>query len=160
MESETICISETIGKLLAQRNATVATAESCTGGGIAHSITAIAGSSAYFKGSIVAYANEVKQNLLQVSPQIIEIHGAVSRECVESMSENCRKIFGTTYSIATSGIAGPSGGSAEKPIGTVWIALTTPQQTISQKHFFTGNRIDVVQQSVIAALRMLLSELK
>lgn len=158
IDRELLC--ESIGTLLCAKNATMSTAESCTGGAVAQSITSIAGSSLYFKGSLVAYANEIKQNILNVPSQIIETHGAVSRECVESMAHNCCKLFNTIYAIATSGIAGPGGGTAEKPVGTVWIAVATPAQIISRKHSFNGNRTQIVQQSVIAALGMMLHELE
>lgn len=152
-------LEENIGKLLTAQGASVATAESCTGGAVAQSITSIAGCSTYFKGSVVAYANEVKQNILRVPQQILETHGAVSQQCVETMAQNCRTLFNTTYAIATSGIAGPGGGSAEKPVGTVWIAVATPTHVISQKFAFGDNRQRIVQRSVIAALRMVQQEI-
>ena len=104
------------------KNFTVCTAESCTGGNIAHQITLVAGSSAYYVGGVVSYANEVKINTLGVPAEYIEQNGAVSKPVVEAMAMGVRKITNSDYSIATSGIAGPGGGSAEKPVGTVWMA--------------------------------------
>ena len=111
-----------IGELLKKRKLTVSTAESCTGGSIAERLTSIAGSSEYFKGSIVAYSNEVKMNLLYVSPETLERHGAVSEETVIEMVKGAMKALKTDCAVATSGIAGPGGGTPEKPVGTVWIA--------------------------------------
>ncbi|HMU45847.1 MAG TPA: competence/damage-inducible protein A [Chitinophagaceae bacterium] len=115
-------LEEVIGKILKGKNKTIATAESCTGGYIAHLITSVPGSSAYFKGTIVSYANEVKENLLGVSPEILETKGAVSEETVIQMVKGAIKTLKTDYALATSGIMGPDGGTEEKPVGTVWIA--------------------------------------
>ncbi len=112
-----------IGNMLKEKNKTVATAESCTGGYIAHLITSIPGSSAYYKGSIVSYANEAKENLLQVKPATLNTVGAVSEETVREMIMGALTAFNTDFAIATSGIMGPDGGSQEKPVGTVWIAV-------------------------------------
>ena len=111
-----------IGELLKKKKITVSTAESCTGGSIAARLTSIAGSSEYFNGSIVAYSNEVKMNLLYVSPETLERHGAVSEETVIEMVKGAMKALKTDCAVATSGIAGPGGGTPEKPVGTVWIA--------------------------------------
>lgn len=115
-----------IGEMLKQRGQTIATAESCTGGKLAALLNKHAGSSAFYKGSVVAYANEVKVNVLGVSPETLKTQGAVSEETVLQMAEGVRGLLGTDYAIATSGIAGPDGGSAEKPVGTVWIGWATP----------------------------------
>lgn len=115
-------LEEVIGKILKEKNKTMATAESCTGGYIAHLITSVPGSSVYFKGTIVSYANEVKENLLGVSPEILETKGAVSEETVIQMVKGAIKTLKTDYALATSGIMGPDGGTEEKPVGTVWIA--------------------------------------
>lgn len=116
-------IEETVGNLLKVKQLTVATAESCTGGNIAARLTSIAGSSNYFKGSIVAYSNDVKKQLLGVSPQTLEKYGAVSEETVIEMARGAMQILKTDCAVATSGIAGPGGGTLEKPVGTVWIAV-------------------------------------
>ena len=111
-----------VEKMLKKKKITVSTAESCTGGSIAARLTSIAGSSEYFNGSIVAYSNEVKMNLLYVSPETLERHGAVSEETVIEMVKGAMKALKTDCAVATSGIAGPGGGTPEKPVGTVWIA--------------------------------------
>ena len=113
-------LEKIIGKLLREKNKTICTAESCTGGFIAHKITSVPGSSDYFKGSVIAYANEIKENILNVLPQLIQKHGAVSEEVVKQMSENARRIFNTDFAIACSGIAGPDGGTKEKPVRQLW----------------------------------------
>ena len=111
-----------IQRLLISRHQTLATAESCTGGRIAAALTAVAGSSSYFQGGLVAYQNEVKERLLEVSPETIEEHDVVSREVVEQMVLGACRLFGTDYAIATSGYAGPGGGTTDIPTGTIWIA--------------------------------------
>ena len=133
-----------IGRLLRDQKKTISTAESCTGGFIAHKITSIPGSSEYYIGSVVAYANEIKVNELNVDFHILEKYGAVSEEAVKSMALNVRKKFKTDYSIACSGIAGPDGGTAEKPIGTVWIAVSNPEKTITRKLQLGTNRERVI----------------
>ena len=116
-------MEKVIGKLLSARNETMSTAESCTGGYIAHLITSIPGSSKYFKGSVVSYDNEVKENVLNVSDETLQTFGAVSEETVKEMLKGALDVLKTDYAIAVSGIMGPDGGSAEKPVGTVWIAV-------------------------------------
>jgi nicotinamide-nucleotide amidase len=120
---------EILGKRLAEAGLTIAVAESCTGGSLAARITSVPGSSAYFKGGVVAYANEVKQSLLGVSAATLERQGAVSRETVIEMAHGVRRVMQTDCAIATSGIAGPSGGTPLKPVGTVWIAAIYKDRT-------------------------------
>jgi nicotinamide-nucleotide amidase len=148
-------IEVTLGKLLSLNKKTLSTAESCTGGKIASLVTSVPGSSLYFKGSIVAYSNQVKSNILNVNDQIINDHGAVSRQVVEIMAQNVRKILDTDYSIAISGIAGPDGGSAEKPVGTTWIAVASEQQVISKIYIFGDHRERNIQRASISALNEL-----
>ena len=119
---EDIPLEVIVGELLKKKNLTVSTAESCTGGSIAARLTSIAGSSEYFNGGIVAYSNEVKMNLLHVSPETLETYGAVSEQTVTEMVKGAMKAMKTDCAVATSGIAGPGGGTPEKPVGTVWIA--------------------------------------
>lgn len=157
---EDIALEALLGKLLTQCQATVATAESCTGGNIAHLITSIPGSSNYFKGSVVAYANETKTNVLQVNPQDIEQHGAVSREVVEQMANGVRALLHTDYAVATSGIAGPDGGTAEKPVGTIWIAVSGPNGTCSQLFQCGKLREQNINRSTQAAFFMLIQQIK
>ena len=129
-----------IGKILAENGWTISTAESCTGGAIAGLFTQNPGSSAYFKGSVVAYSNEIKTKLLGVENNLILKYGAVSREVVEKMSMQACKLLNTDFAIATSGIAGPGGGSDEKPVGTVWIAIAHKGNVTSQLYNFGNDR--------------------
>ncbi len=144
-----------IGRLLRDQKKTISTAESCTGGFIAHKITSIPGSSEYYIGSIVAYANEIKVNELDVDFHIFEKYGAVSEEVVKSMASNVRKKFKTDYSIACSGIAGPDGGTIDKPVGTVWIAVSNAEKTITRKLQLGTNRERVILETAQHALNVL-----
>lgn len=148
-------IEEVIQKIFIEKKITLATAESCTGGYIAHKITSVPGSSAYFWGSVVSYHNQVKQEILQVKNETIQTVGAVSKETVIQMAENVRKILHTDYSIAVSGIAGPDGGTAEKPVGTVWVAWCTPQGTLTKKYRFGNDRLTNIHRTYQAALGVL-----
>lgn len=148
-------LEEVIGKMLLQQQATLATAESCTGGYIAHLITSISGSSAYFKGSVVSYANEIKIDELGVNPAAIEKHGAVSQQVVEQMAEGVLKKFKVDYAVATSGVAGPTGGTTEKPVGTVWIAVANKNGVVSKQFTFGKLRSVNIERSAVAALGML-----
>lgn len=144
-----------VGKILAARGETLATAESCTGGAIAGRITGHAGASEYFKGSVVAYANPVKIALLGVKSATLQKHGAVSRETAVEMAEGVRRTTGATYGISTTGIAGPAGGTPEKPVGTVWIAVATPEGTFARKMTFGALREPNIQRAASAALNQL-----
>jgi len=137
---------------------TVAAAESCTGGNVAHRITTVAGSSVYFLGSIVSYANSAKMSLLGVSEEILETKGAVSEECARAMVEGVRRAFGADVAVATTGIAGPGGGTARKPVGLVYIASTGPSGVICREYHFSGDRLAVIDAATEAALEMLLVE--
>lgn len=144
-----------IGKILKGRSLSVSTAESCTGGFIAHSITSNSGSSDYFKGSVIAYSNQIKTNILGVDIRKIEENGAVSKEVVEDMAVKVRKLLGTDYAVATSGVAGPTGGSPEKPVGMVWIAVAGPDSVISKVYNFGNDRGRTIIRSSQTALNML-----
>lgn len=148
-----------VGQLLRNKGMTLSTAESCTGGNIAQLITSIAGSSDYFKGSVVAYSNEIKEQFLGVPHHIIMEYGAVSEQTVIAMAEGIRTSFGTDYAISVSGIAGPAGGTAEKPVGTTWIAVATPDKTITRKFMFGEHRGRNIRKASIAALNMLRGKL-
>ena len=148
-----------IGKLLLEQNLTMSVAESCTGGYIAHSVTSNPGSSAYFKGGVVAYSNELKTNLLGVDRNLISDLGAVSKDVVEAMAIGARQVLNTNYAIATSGIAGPDGGTPEKPVGTVWIAVAGPGTIISKMYNFANNRERNIIRASTTALNMLRLEL-
>ena len=133
----------------------MATAESCTGGYIAHLITTIPGSSRYFKGSIVSYANEAKENVLQVNHETLMTNGAVSEETVEEMVNGVLKKLNTDYAVATSGIMGPDGGSEEKPIGTVWIAAGNAEKTETLKLNLRFDRKRNIEHTALSALNFL-----
>ena len=133
-------LDELVHKTLTGRGLTLATAESCTGGNIARLLTAQAGASAYFKGGVVAYSNEVKENALGVKHSTLETHGAVSEETVREMVEGVRERLGADLAIATTGIAGPDGGTKEKPVGTVWIAVANATHTEAKLLQFGANR--------------------
>jgi len=153
--TEDIPIEQLVGNILAGQGKMVATAESCTGGNIARSFTSIPGSSQFFKGSIVAYSNELKTDLLQVSKDDLEENGAVSRQVVEQMAQGVRKLLKTDVSIATSGIAGPGAGTVEKPVGTVWIAVCSEDTMISREFHFGSLREQNILRASQAALLML-----
>lgn len=149
-----------IGKLLKEKQQTISTAESCTGGNIAHLITSIPGSSAYYKGSIIAYANEIKVKLLGVDEDAITQHGAVSQEVVEQMAKGARERMNTHYAIATSGIAGPDGETPDKPVGTTWIAIATHNKVVSKKFQFGKLREQNINRATQAALTLLIQLIK
>ena len=149
-----------IGELLKKKKITVSTAESCTGGSIAARLTSIAGSSEYFNGSIVAYSNEVKMNLLYVSPETLERHGAVSEETVIEMVKGAMKALKTDCAVATSGIAGPGGGTPEKPVGTVWIAAGYKNEIRTYKQETNRGRSMNIERAGNNALLMLRDLLK
>lgn len=144
-----------IGTILKEQNISIATAESCTGGFIAHRITSVAGSSDYYKGSIVAYSNAIKIKELQVSASSIESEGAVSEAVVAQMLNGVISKFETQMGIAVSGIAGPGGGTSEKPVGTVWIAVGNNSNQKIRKIHLPGNRLQVIKLTSIVALEML-----
>lgn len=144
-----------IGRILAENGKTLATAESCTGGTISAMITSVPGSSAYFLGSVTSYANSVKTGVLGVPEEIIAAHGAVSSECVAAMAEGVRKLTGSDYSVATSGIAGPGGGSEEKPVGLVWIGVSSAKGTETFRAVFRSNRKRNIERFASTALNYL-----
>jgi len=148
-------LAEVVGALLRKEKASLGLAESCTGGHLAHQFTQISGSSDYFKGCIVSYANDVKMDQLGVSSSILSEFGAVSEACITAMAEGARKVLGSTYSLATSGIAGPGGGTAEKPVGTIWIALAHPGGVITRKLQLAGTRIQNIHMTSLAAINLL-----
>ena len=146
---------QTITAILKNKNLTLSIAESCTGGNIAHLITSEAGSSAYFKGAVVAYSNEVKQDLLGVSSKTLAQYGAVSQAVVEQMALGVMLRLKTDLAGATSGVAGPGGGTAEKPVGTVWIAVCSRDKVISRKFLFGKSRKRNIERASETALEML-----
>jgi len=144
-----------IGKILVVKNKTIATAESCTGGYIAHLITTVPGSSRYFKGSVVSYANEVKEKVLHVHNDTLTTVGAVSEETVREMVSGALQQLNTDYAVATSGIMGPDGGTAEKPVGTVWIAVGNNERIKTVKINLRFDRKRNIEQTALTALNFL-----
>lgn len=159
-EGEESSLEKQLGELLQKKGVTVATAESCTGGYIAHLITSIPGSSAYFRGSVVAYANDVKINVLGVNAADIEKEGAVSETVVLQMADGVRKLMGADYAVSTSGIAGPDGGTPEKPVGTVWIGVATPKKTFARKFNFSFTRERNIAKATAKAIELVMSEVR
>lgn len=152
-------IAEVLGIMLQEKGETLAVAESCTGGYISHLITAIPGSSGHYLGGVTAYSNAAKAEVLGVPPQLIESHGAVSEPVVKAMAAGVREKFGATYAIATSGIAGPDGGSDEKPVGTVWLAIAGPDFCKAAVHNFGRSRSRNTTISALSALNWLRNEI-
>jgi nicotinamide-nucleotide amidase len=148
-----------VGALLRRAKQTLATAESCTGGYIAHQLTSLPGSSDYFMASVVAYDNTIKRKLLDVRMETLTKHGAVSEAVVEEMVAGVLKKTGADWAIATSGIAGPTGGTDQKPVGTVWVAVGNAQKTISSLHLFGNDRLANIQRASNVGLQMLRKEL-
>lgn len=148
-------LQECVGRILAANGKTVSTAESCTGGTISQLITSIPGSSAYFLGGVTSYANSMKNEVLGVPMEIIAEHGAVSSECVAAMAEGVRKLTGSDYSVATSGIAGPGGGTPEKPVGLVWIGVSSEAGTQTYKVQYNSDRKRNIERSAAFALNKL-----
>lgn len=145
-----------LGRLLNAKNKTISTAESCTGGKISQLITSVSGSSNYFKGAVVAYSNEIKRDVLGVDENLLISYGAVSQQVVESMAAGALSKFKTDYAIAISGIAGPSGGTPDKPVGTVWLALASAEKVVSHKFQFAENRERNILRSAVIALGMMI----
>ncbi len=150
-----ITLEESLGDLLRERGVTLASAESCTGGNIARMITSVPGSSAYYTGSVIAYENRIKSGVLGVDPSLIEKKGAVCREVVEQMARGVRDAFGTDTAMATSGIAGPDGGTDEKPVGTTWICVQYREKSFAKKYRFGGSRERIIDQASHTALQLL-----
>ena len=159
---EDIPMEAVIGKLLRGSGKRVATAESCTGGFIAHLITSVPGSSEYFQGSVVSYSNQVKRDILNVREDNLKKRGAVSEPVVSDMALNVMDLLDVDYAVATSGIAGPDGGTAEKPVGTVWMAVATPTRLTTKEFHFgkhTGRK-QIIERAALAALNMLRLEIE
>jgi nicotinamide-nucleotide amidase len=150
-----VMLEEAVGILLKDRNMTLSTAESCTGGKIASLITSVPGSSDWYRGSVVAYDNSIKTKILGVSSETLQIHGAVSRETAEEMALGARRLMETDFAIAVTGIAGPTGGTPEKPVGTVWIAIASEKGVTAEKQAFADERKINITRSSFTALNML-----
>ncbi len=153
-------VAQVLGELLTERELTVAAAESCTGGNIAHRIVQVPGSSAYFLGSVVSYSNDVKAEVLGVPRNDISAHGAVSRPVAEAMAKGAAKLMRSDCAIATTGIAGPDGGTRFKPVGTVWIAVKYGEKTVSECIHFKGDRNSVIEGATSHGMVMLINLLR
>jgi PncC family amidohydrolase len=153
-------LEEKLNPILSQKRLTVALAESCTGGLISSRITDVAGSSDYFMAGFVTYSNKAKEDVLQVPAGVLEEKGAVSAETAAKMAEGARAVAQVDIALAVTGIAGPGGGSAEKPVGTVYLALAADKKTIVRKRHFTGSRLEIKRQTADEALTLLLDYLE
>lgn len=153
-------LSQVLGELLKERELTVSSAESCTGGNVAHRIVQVPGSSAYFLGSVVSYSNDVKANVLKVSRTNLDRYGAVSKEVVEQMACGVANLMHTDCAIATSGIAGPEGGTKFKPVGTVWIGVKIGDRVVSECCHFKGSRDEVIESATNHGMVMLINLLR
>jgi nicotinamide-nucleotide amidase len=152
-------LEEVVGMLLVNNKLTISTAESCTGGYLAHLLTSISGSSNYYIGSTIAYSNQVKIGELLVNPKDIEVHGAVSEQVVKQMAVGALKKYDTDYAISTSGIAGPTGGTATKQVGTVWIGIASKNNVTAHQFVFGNNRERNIRMSALTALNLLRKEI-
>ncbi len=154
-----LTLEEAVGQLLKSHGQTLALAESCTGGYLSHLVTSVPGSSAYYIGGVVSYANAVKMEELGIPSDMLELNGAVSKPVVERMAEGVRNALKSDWAVATTGVAGPDGGTPDKPVGTVWLAVAGPHGVVSSKGVFMGTRDLVIRRSAIAALNMLRKQL-
>lgn len=156
MSVETKILSKEISEIFWKEGFSLSTAESCTAGNVAAIITAIPGSSHFYKGGIVAYANELKQNILQVKAETLETYGAVSEETVIEMVKGAMQVFNTDFAVATSGIAGPAGGTPEKPVGTIWVAAGCKDKIVTAKLTEDNGRDKNIQSATKKTLQLLL----
>ncbi|MCG8996707.1 nicotinamide-nucleotide amidohydrolase family protein [Laribacter hongkongensis] len=158
MTDHLLALSSDLGRFLLQSGQSLATAESCTGGLIAATLTEVAGSSGWFGWGVVSYANAAKMQLLAVQPETLHDHGAVSEAVVRQMATGVQRLSGADWSIAVSGVAGPGGGSAAKPVGTVWFAIADPDMRVEAfVHHFSGDRAGIRWQTVETALFALIA---
>lgn len=153
-------VQSAVAEMLLAKGATLSAAESCTGGALSAKFTAMSGASEYFWGGVVSYDNSVKENVLGVSRSNLDTYGAVSEQVARQMAEGVRRVCGTTYGVATTGIAGPSGGTPDKPVGTVWMAVATPTHTIAKVVVHGKIRAVNIERAATAAINMLRLELK
>lgn len=151
---------QTLADLLRTKKYMVGTAESCTGGLIATMMTEVCGSSCWFKGAVVAYSNDIKMSVLHVPAETLVAHGAVSEETALAMVSGVKNVLDIDIAVAVTGIAGPTGGTPEKPLGTVWIGYAVGNKIFAQHHVFKGNRTDVRNQTASAAITTLIQEVE
>ncbi len=153
-------LEEQVGALLVDRGLSLVTAESCTGGLVGHHLTNVSGSSRYYLGGLITYSNPSKEQLLGVSPETLAAHGAVSEPAAREMARGARERLGADLALSVTGICGPEGGSSEKPVGLVYVALSSATGEICQRHVFTGDRLEIKEQSARAVLRLLQAHLE
>lgn len=159
MDQTLLTLSSSIGSALLDRDFTISTAESCTGGLLSHVLTAVSGSSDYFLGGVVAYSNGIKEQVLGVRVETLQQHGAVSEQTAQEMADGIRMRFGTDIGLATTGVAGPTGGTPSKPVGLVWMGISFVGETKAFKGYFTGGRLEIMRSTVIEILTCLLNQL-
>ena len=157
MDDSEIGLEKEIGDLLSQRGWSLAVAESCTGGLLGHRITNVSGSSAYFQGGVISYSNEAKERVLGVPSETLAEHGAVSKETALAMARGARRLMHTDIAVSVTGIAGPTGGTEDKPVGLVCLGLAAQDAELWERHIWTGDRTQNKELSAEAALRLLLS---
>ncbi len=155
-----VALARLLGRLLAGRSLTVSVAESCTGGMVGAEITGIAGSSAYFKGGVIAYSNEVKRRLLCVPARVLQSKGAVSAETVAAMAAGAKRLFNSDCAMSVSGIAGPGGGTKKKPVGLVYVGIAAGNNVRSFEYRFRGSRREIRMQAVREALKRMIEEVE
>jgi PncC family amidohydrolase len=160
MKQKQFKIAENILARLKENDLNLSSAESCSGGGIAKALTDVPGCSESFAGGVIAYSNDIKCRLIGVNYKTLEKFGAVSKETVIEMADNTSDIFDTDFCIVSSGVAGPSGGTMKKPVGTVWLAVATPENVITLECFFTGNRESIREQTITEGLKFLNEEIQ
>ncbi len=159
MDQDLLSLSSSVGKALVAQKLTISTAESCTGGLLCQVLTGISGSSAYFMGGVVAYSNGIKEKMLGVEVKTLQAYGAVSEPTVREMADGVRISFGTDIGLSTTGVAGPTGGTPSKPVGLVWMGISTPGKTTSFACHFRGERLEIMRSTVIEILTNLLNDL-
>lgn len=159
MPMQSTDLEKQIGELLSERGWTLAVAESCTGGLLGHRITSVSGSSSYFQGGVISYSNEAKESVLGVPEETLIEHGAVSEETAQAMAQGARRLLGTDVALSVTGIAGPTGGTTEKPVGLVYVGLAAEGADLWEKHIWQGDRAENKEQSAEAALKLLLEYL-
>lgn len=160
MDHDLLSLSSAVGKALAAQQLTISTAESCTGGLLSHVLTGISGSSDYFVGGVVSYSNAIKEKALGVETNTLVSYGAVSEQTAREMADGVRKRFGADIGLSTTGVAGPTGGTPSKPVGLVWMGISTPGETMAFACHFKGDRLAIMHSTVVEILTQLLSMLE
>lgn len=159
MDQDLLSLTFSVAKALVAQNLTISTAESCTGGLLSHVLTGTSGSSSYFVGGVVAYSNTIKEKILGVEAETLQAYGAVSEQTAQEMADGIRVRFGTDIGLSTTGVAGPTGGTPSKPVGLVWMGISTPGKTKTFECHFKGERLEIMHSTVIEILRNLLNYL-